>query len=132
MNTGYQIGATNETRHLITPHSSSMTQTQQWLVGQLGVFVAFVGFIAQVLIQEGTAAVGLPWSQAGAEAWAFWGFSVAAIGTAIQLVKFFQGEVDLSCDRMPGGMGRWVYPTLAAIGPLSALASLTLLALQIS
>lgn len=109
-----------------------MTQTQQWLVGQLGVFVAFVGFIAQVLIQEGTAAVGLPWSQAGAEAWAFWGFSVAAIGTAIQLGKFFRGEVDLSCHRMPGGMDRWVYPTLAAIGPLSALASLTLLALQIS
>jgi hypothetical protein len=109
-----------------------MTRTQQWLVGQIGVLVAFVGFIAQILVGEGTAALGLPWAQAGAEGWAFWGFSFAAIGPAVQLVRFFQGEVDLSCHQMPGGADRWVYPMLAAIGPLLALASLTLLALEMS
>ncbi|WP_263835301.1 hypothetical protein [Salinibacter sp.] len=44
-----------------------MTQAQQWLVGQLGVLVAFVGVVAQALIQKGMAALHLPWRQAGAE-----------------------------------------------------------------
>ena len=109
-----------------------MTQERQWLIGQLGVLMAFVGFIAHLLTQEGTAAFGPPWSGTSAEAWAFWGFSIAAIGTTIQLVKFFQGEVDLSCHRMPWGMDRWVYPTLMVIGPLAALASVTLLVLEVS
>lgn len=55
-----------------------MTQQQQWFVGQLGVFVAFVGFVAQVLIQDGTAVLGPPWSSPGAEGWVLWGFSIAA------------------------------------------------------
>ncbi|MBB4070156.1 hypothetical protein [Salinibacter ruber] len=109
-----------------------MTQTQQWLVGQIGVLLAFVGFIAQILVEQGTAVLGVPWAQAGADGWAFWGFLVAAVGTAVQLVSFYQGGVDLSCHQMPGGAGRWVYLMLAAIGPLSALASLALLALEIS
>jgi len=109
-----------------------MTQERQWLIGQLGVLVAFVGFIALVLVEKGAAALGPPWTNTGTEAWAFWGFSVAAIGTAIQLVKFSQGEVDLSCHRMPWGMERWVYPLLMVIGPLAALASVTLLVLEVS
>ncbi len=44
-----------------------MTQAQQWLVGQLGVLVAFVGVVAQALIRKGMAAFHLPWRQAGAE-----------------------------------------------------------------
>lgn len=109
-----------------------MTRNQQWLVGQLGVLVTFVGLIAHVLIQEGTAAMGPPWGSTEAEAWAFWGFLIAATGTTVQLVRFFQGEVDLSCRRMPWGMDRWVYPALMVVGPLSALASVTLLVLEIS
>jgi hypothetical protein len=129
---------TCEARRLITSclgttsYPSTMTQTQQWLVGQIGVLLAFVGFIAQILVEQGTAVLGVPWAQAGADGWAFWGFLVAAVGTAVQLVRFYQGGVDLSCHQMPGGAGRWVYPMLAAIGPLSALASLALLALEIS
>jgi hypothetical protein len=52
----------------------------------------------------------LPWSQVGAEGWAVWAFSVAAIGTAIQLMQLFRGELfrgelfrgklDLFCHRM--------------------------------
>ncbi|MEF8817396.1 MAG: hypothetical protein V5A58_11445 [Salinibacter sp.] len=109
-----------------------MTQERQWLIGQLGVLLAFVGFTVQVLIQEGTAVFGPPWSGTGAEGWAFWGFSIAAIGTAIQLAQFLRGELDLSCHRMPGGMSRWVYPALMVIGPLLALASATLLVLEAS
>lgn len=107
-----------------------MTKTQQWLVGQLGVLVAFVGFVAQALIQKGTAVFTLPWSQAGAEGWAVWGFSVAAVGTAIQLIQFFRGKLNLSCHRMPWEMDRWVYPTFAVVGPLAGLTSLVLLALE--
>lgn len=109
-----------------------MTQERQWLIGQLGVLVAFVGFTAQVLIQEGTAVFGPPWSGTGAEAWAFWVLSIAAVGATIQLVEFLRGDLELSCRRMPGGMNRWFYPTLMVIGPLSALASLALLAFEVS
>jgi hypothetical protein len=75
----------------------------------------------------------LPWSQAGAEGWAVWAFSVAAIETAIQLMQLFRGELfrgklDLFCHRMPWGMDRWVYPTFAAVGSLAGLASLVPLA----
>jgi hypothetical protein len=76
-----------------------MTQAQQWLVGQLGVLVAFTGFVAQALIQKGMAAFYLPWRQAGAEGWAVWGLTGAAIGTAVTLGQFFRGAVDLSCHR---------------------------------
>ena len=107
-----------------------MTQAQQWLVGQLGVLVAFIGFIAQALVQKGMAAVRLPWRQAGAEGWAVWGLAVAAIGTAVTLGQFFRGAVDLSCHRMPEGVGRWVYPAFAVVGPLAGLANLMLLALE--
>ena len=109
-----------------------MTQQQQWFIGQLGVFIAFVGFVAQVLIQDGTAVLGPPWDGPGAEGWAFWGFSIAATGTAVQLAQFLRGETDFSCCRMPGGMDRWVYPALMVLGPLSALTSLALLVLKVS
>ena len=109
-----------------------MTQERQWLIGQVGVLVAFVGFAAQVLIQEGTAAFGPPWSGTGAEGWAFWGFSIAAVGTAIQLAEFLRGELKLSCRRMPWGMNQWFYPALMVIGPLSAFGSLALLAFEVS
>lgn len=109
-----------------------MTRERQWITGQVGFLIAFVGFNAHILIQKGTAALGPPWSGTGAEGWAFWGFSITTIGTAIQLVKFFQGEVDLSCHRMLGGMNRWVYPTLMVIGPLLPLASATLLVFEVS
>ena len=108
-----------------------MTQAQQWLVGQLGVLVAFVGVVAQALIQKGMAAFHLPWRQAGAEGGAVWGLSVAAIGTAVTLGQFFRGAVDLSCHRMPEGMGRWVYPAFAVVGPWAGLANLMLLALEV-
>jgi hypothetical protein len=82
----------------------------------------------------------LPWSQVGAEGWAVWAFSVAAIGTAIQLMQLFRGELfrgelfrgklDLFCHRMPWGMDRWVYPTFAAVGSLAGLASLVPLTLE--
>ncbi|MCS3748939.1 hypothetical protein [Salinibacter ruber] len=109
-----------------------MTQTQQWLVGQIGVLLAFVGFIAQILVEQGTAVLGVPWAQAEPEGWIVWGFSGVAIGTAIQLIQFFRGELDLSCHRMPWGMDRWVYLVIAVVGPLAGLVSLALLALEIS
>ncbi|MCS3752009.1 hypothetical protein [Salinibacter ruber] len=107
-----------------------MTQAQQWLVGQLGVLVAFIGFVAQALVQKGMAAFHLPWRQAGAEGWAVWGLTGAAIGTAVTLGQFFRGAVDLSCHRMPEGVGCWVYPAFAVVGPLAGLANLMLLALE--
>jgi hypothetical protein len=109
-----------------------MNQERQSLIGQLGVLVAFVGFIAHMLIQGGPSTAVPPWSGTGAEGWAFWSFSIAAIGTAIQLAQFLRGGLDLSCHRMPGGMSRWVYPALMVIGPLLALASATLLILEVS
>lgn len=109
-----------------------MTKERQWLIGQVGILVALVGFTARVLIQEGTAALGPPWSSTGAEGWAFWGLSVAAVGTAIQLAQFLRGELKFPCRPMPGGISRWVYPALMVAGPLLALSSAALLIFEVS